>query len=124
MAAVGPVCHIPPVTVTTQPKPVNLPNIPPAGPTIDSLVATVNALRQNLIFITGRQGPQGPQGGQGAAAKKGPPARWTENVRVTETVRIYDPNDKETFVDVERINQLVMNDQVTGEKWTWDRDRK
>lgn len=121
--AVGPVCHIPPVTTITQPAPVNLPSIPPAGPTIASLLATVNAMRQTIIFITGQRGSRGPQGAQGASAKKGPPSRWTENVRVVETVRIFDPNDKSVFVDVERINKLVMNDQVTGEKWEWDRER-
>lgn len=123
--AVGPVCHIPPVTITTaQPAPVNLPNIPPAGPTIASLTATVNAMRQVIIYLAGQRGPQGAQGKAGDAAKKTPPVRWSEAARTVETVRIFDPNDHDTFVDVERINNLTMKDGVTGETWTWDRDRK
>lgn len=123
--AVGPVCHIPPVTVVTpQPAPLNLPSIPPAGATIDSLVHTVNAMRQVIIILSGQRGAQGAQGAQGSPAKKNPPQRWTENVRTTETVRIFDPNDHDVFVDVERINHLAMKDGVTGETWVWDRDRK
>lgn len=123
--AVGPVCHIPPKTITTdQPPPLNLPSIPPAGPTIASLTATVNAMRQVLIFLSGQRGPQGAQGAKGDPAKKTPPVRFGELSRVVETVRIFDPNDHDTFVDVERINNLTMRDSVTGEVWSWDRDRK
>lgn len=123
--AVGPVCHIPPATITTpQPAPVNLPAIPPAGPSLESLVHTVNAMRQVIIFLSGQRGPQGAQGAKGDPAKKNPPVRWNESSRVVETVRIFDPNDHEVFVDVERINNLTMKDGVTGETWTWDRDRK
>lgn len=125
MTAVGPVCHIPPKVITTpQPAPLNLPSIPPAGPTLDSLMHTVNAMRQVIIILSGQRGAQGAQGAQGAAAKKTPPVRWSEAARTVETVRIFDPNDHTVFVDVERINNLTMKDGVTGEQWTWDRDRK
>lgn len=125
MTAVGPVCHIPPQTITTeQPPPLNLPSIPPAGPTLQSLTATVNAMRQVILFLSGQRGPQGAQGAQGKPAKKDPPQRWTESARTVETVRVFDPNDSSVYVDVERINNLTMKDGVTGEVWTWDRDRK
>lgn len=123
--AIGPVCHIPPKTITTvQPPPVNLPNIPPAGNTVASLQASVNAMRQVIIYLSGQAGPRGAQGAKGEAAKKTPPVRWSESARVVETVRIYDPNDNTVYVDVERINNLTMKDGVTGESWSWDRNRK
>lgn len=122
----APVCHIAPVEVVTPHPPVNIPSIPPAGPTLPSIAASVNAMRQVIMLISGQYGNQGPRGAPGAAAqsRKAPPARWTESVRVVETVRIFDPNDHSVFVDVERINSLGMKDKVTGEMWTWDRNRK
>jgi len=125
MTAVGPVCHIPPETTTTQPSPVGLPSIPPAEPTIASLVNTVNQMRQVINFLTGRQGPQGPQGKAGNNTKS-KPARWIEQGRVVEVERVYQNNDPTSpnFVDVQRINQLRMQDGVTGESWVWDRNRK
>lgn len=121
MSAVAPVCHIPPKTPNNQPAPVNLPAIPPAGNTIASLQATVNIMRQVIMLLAGQQGSPG-QNGTSATPPK--PARWTEQSRQTETVRIFDPNDKSVFVDVERINKLIMHDGVTGESWTWNRQQK
>lgn len=126
MTAVGPVCHIPPKSsVTDQPSPQALPSIPPASPTIASLVNTVNQMRNVINYITGRQGPQGPQGKSSNNAKS-KPSRWTEAARVVETVRIFQNNDPNSsnWVDVQRINGLTMKDGVTGESWSWDRDRK
>lgn len=124
MSESAPVCHIPPVTTTQQPTPINVPSIPLAGPTLASLTGAVNAMRQTLLMLTGQSGANGANGQAGKPAKKDPPERWTENARVTETVRIFNPDDHEQFVDVERINKLTMKDKVTGETWTWDRDRK
>lgn len=120
MSAVPPVCHIPPATSVDQPGPVAIPAIPPATPNLASLVATVNAMRQVIIFITGQQGPAGPQGAAGGGAKT-KPVRWTEESRSTEKVKIYNPDDNTQFVEIERINKLTMQDGVTGESWTWSR---
>ncbi len=114
----APVCHIPPTQPSRQPSPQELPSIPVAQANVQSLTASVNAMRQVINYITGRQGPQGPQGTSGSPSK---PARWTEASRSTGTVRIYNPDDKTQFVDVEQINQLTMKDGVTGESWSWNR---
>lgn len=121
----APVCHIPPeTTTTTQPGPTELPSVAPAQPNLASLTATVNALRLVMNYITGRQGPQGPQGAAGSNTKPKPP-RWSEVSRTESTERIYQNNDSSSsnYVDVKSINQLKMRDNVTGEGWTWDRDR-
>jgi hypothetical protein len=122
MTSVAPICHIPAEVVTNQPGPQNLPAIPPATANLQSLMHTVNALRQVVMFISGQQGPRGPQGAPGNNAKS-KPARWTENSRTTTTVRIYQNNDKSSpnFVDVEQINGLTMQDGITGESWNWSR---
>lgn len=49
-----------------------------------------------------------------------PPMNFQEVQRVTETVRVFNPNDKEQYVDVERINYLQLNDQATGGKVVWE----
>lgn len=108
MTSVGPVCHIPPEHDTLQPGPKNIPAIPPAGPTIASLVQTVNTMRQVIIMLTNQQARQSVQ-------------RWTEANRTSSKVKIYDPNDKSVFVEVEQINSLTMQDGVTGETWSWKR---
>lgn len=119
----APVCHIPPVTPSTQPGPTPIPAIPPAQATIASLQNTVNQMRIVVMYLAGQMAQAGPQGKPGNDAKA-KPARWTEANRTVETVRIFSPTDKSVFVDVEQINKLVMKDGVTGESWTWDRDRK
>lgn len=125
MSATPPICHIPPVTPKTQPEPLAIPSIPPADATIASLQRSVNTMRLVINYITGRQGPQGPAGKAGDPAKP-KPARWIEDGRVETVVRIFQNNDKtsQNWVDVKQINQLRMKDGVTGESWTWDRDRK
>lgn len=120
------VCHIPPRTITTQPSPVDLPSVPPAQPNLASLTATVNGLRQLVLILAGQQGTQGPAGrpGKDGKPKSDPPTRWAESTRVVETVRIFSPSDKTVYVDVERINRLVMSDAATKELWSWDRERR
>jgi|SRR5712664_913789 len=121
----APVCHISPTTAKDQPQPVNLPAVPLAQPNIQSLVTTVNALRQTILLITGQQGPRGPAGqagrsGGGGGAKSNK-AQWTEQSRTVETVKVHNKDDDTQFIEVERINHLVMKDAASGQTWTWDR---
>lgn len=120
MSKVAPVCHIPPVTTTNQPQPVALPSIPPAQANLASLTATVNAMRQVLIFLVGQQGAQGPQGASGKAA---PAGSWTQQAVVTGVVRIYQNNDptSQNWIDVERVNKLVMGNNTTKQTWVFNR---
>lgn len=117
MTAVPPVCHIPPVQPTTQPQPVNLPSIPPAQPNVQSLADTVNQMRQLLMYLAG-QIAKNASNGTGARSQV---ARWSEASRTTSNVRVYNPNDKTQYVDVEQINTLTMKDGITGDAWTWHR---
>lgn len=99
-----PVCHIPPITTINQPGPTALPAIPPPAPNVQSLLATVQALRQIILIITGQQGQQGQQG---AAGKNAPSGSWKQAAPVTEVVRIFQNNDPSSgnWVDVQRINR-------------------
>lgn len=122
MTTVGPVCHIPPANPSTpQPSPKDIPAIPPpAQATLQSLQSTVNQLRQIIIQLTGQQGPPGAPG---ANAKSTPPGSFVQAKIVTKTVRIFQNNDptSQNWVDVERVNSLVMNNNSTKATWTYTR---
>lgn len=115
MSSAPAVCHIPPVTNTNQPNPTPLPSIPPAQPNLASLTATVNALRDAFQIYTGQQGQRGADG------KQSPSGSWSQANVVTETVRIYNPDDKSQYVDVERINSLTWNNAATKQTITFKR---
>ena len=119
----APICHIPPNVATNQPPPVPLPSIPPAQPNLASLTATVNAMRQVLLFLVGQLGAQGPQGTPGAAGKPAPAGSWTQQEVVTQVVRIFQDNDPSSpnYVDVERVNKLVMGNNTTKQTWVFNR---
>jgi hypothetical protein len=121
MTAQAPVCHIPPVTETNQPGPLNIPSIPPAQPTVQSLTATVNAMREVIMYLTGQRGQAGANGAAGAKSSPAPAGSWTQKQIVTEVVRVYNPNDNTQYVDVERVNKLVMGNDATKQLWTFQR---
>ncbi len=115
------VCHIPPVVPKTQPSPVNIPSIPPAEANIPSLQNTVNQMRNVIQILVGQQGQRGLPG-QNAGGALG---QFTETHRVTETVRVFQNNDKtsDNWVDVEQTNQLVMSNKATKQTWTYNREQ-
>ena len=121
----GPVCHVAPVTPRTQPSPVALPSVAPViNPTPQNLQQAVNQLIQIIQLIGGQQrGAAGSFGSKQAPPQKPKPNRWQEFHRVEEQVTVKDPNSEAT-ITFNRLNQLVMHDQVTGESWTWDRERR
>lgn len=132
MTVVGPVCHIAPVA-PDQPNtsPDAIPAIPPATPDIQSILRTVNALRQAMNVLTGKQSGTDGQNGftpqiNGFVSSSNNKVQWTEQSRKMEKVKVYQNNDPSTgnFVEVERINQLVMVNKATGQTWSWDRKRK
>jgi hypothetical protein len=49
---------------------------------------------------------------------------WTETGRVTQTERVFNPDDKSQWVDVERINQLTMTQEATGDVLQWNYRQK
>lgn len=125
----APVCHIPPANpTTTQPGPKPLPGIPQPTPTLEGLLATVQALKTVIERIT-NQNTLDNGFSNGFTRKPDPNDRkvqWVEQARVTEKVKVYQNNDPSTgnFVEVERINKLTMADKNTGQTWVWDRERK
>jgi hypothetical protein len=46
--------------------------------------------------------------------------QWQEVSRVVTPVRIFNPNDDQQWVDVERIAQLTFQDQTTNGMWQWN----
>jgi len=120
MTAVGPVCHIAPVTTITPKVPVNIPAVPPAAQaTLNSLQATVNTLRQIIIIITGQQANNGqPQ----SAAQSEPGGSFTQASVTKVTKRIFQGNDptSSNFVDVEYVTQLAMDNNATKSTWTYN----
>lgn len=123
MSTVGPVCHLPSPTLATTPNPQSLSAVPPAQPNIASLTATVNQLRQLVHVLAGLNGAPGRQGAAGQAGKAAPAGSWKQKSIVTSKVKIFQNNDPSTgnFVEVERIDSLVMNNSATKQTWTFQR---
>lgn len=124
MAQEPTVCHIPGDVVTDQPGPQNLPGIPPPDATIAGLLATVDALRRNMLIITGQQGVQGPRGQAGPRSPNtGAKGQWIEDKgkRVMTKVKIYSKTDPTQFVEIEQVNSITMTNKDTKQTWTWRR---
>lgn len=122
MSAVGPVCHIAPVTVTTPKVPSPIPSIPPpAQPTLQSLTATVNTLRQIIMIITGQNGTNGTNGTNGSS-KNSPGGSFQQTSVTTVQQRVYQNNDptSQNYVDVAYVKQLVMGNNSTKSTWTYN----
>lgn len=119
----APICRIAPDTTVDQPDPVLLPTIPVPAPNWDAMMATVSALKHTVEQLAGQRPVQ--NGGSNKSGNKGNKKnqtnRFNEINRVTTQVRVYNPNDKSQYVDIDQINQLTLQDKVTGETWGWNR---
>jgi hypothetical protein len=116
---VAPVCHDSRDQVITQPAPKKLPAIPVATD-LASALAAIAALTTIVRSLT--QPPvQNNYGGVGGGGEPSKPQRWTQDKRVTETVKITNPDDPSQFVEIQRIKSLTMKDGQTGETWVWNR---
>ncbi len=128
MSDQGPVCHIPPPNQPANPQSRDIPGLgAPPGNDLNSIRKSIKDLQDVVRLLAGqiqKLDPTGSNGFKTKEDKKKDDGRWSEAARVVETVRVYNPNDREQYVDVEQINQLKMRDKVTGEQWTWDRNRK
>lgn len=104
--SVAPVCPIsrsqaPSAKAATPiaiPRPTDLPS---AINAINQLITILNPLMQNNFFF-----PQVPD--------------WQEVDRKTTVVRIFNPNDQQQWVDVERITNLTFQDQSTDALFQWN----
>ena len=117
---VAPVCHIPPaVTVTPQPPGRLLPSIPNAYDLASALRA-IAALRQAVQILT-NQNTTDNGVINNFNTRRDQTGTWNEERRVTETVRVFNPEDDSQYVDVERINSLRMLNKDTKQTWIWNR---
>lgn len=113
----APVCHINQNEVIEQPDPKTLPSVPIANDLASALVA-INALRQIVNSITNQQNQGGISGFKVKPQDRG--KGYSEVHRVMQTVRVFNPQDKTQFVDVQQLKQLVMRDGTTGELWVYN----
>ena len=101
---------------TDQPGPPTIPAIASFDGTQAGLNNTVNDLVQAVNRLSGHQpSTNNTQPSQ----KKDGKARFAEISRVTQTVKIKNPDDATQFVMVKQITKLVMQDTVTKEQWVW-----
>lgn len=117
----APVCHIAPENSRIpQPAVRGLPAIPIATD-LQSALAAINAMRLIIQKITNQNQDDNGTQINNFQMKPDKSTTWAEDSRKTETVKVYNPDDHSQFIEVERINQLVMKDKTTGNKWTWNR---
>jgi hypothetical protein len=115
----------PPYTTSVkQPQATAVPSIAPAKPTLASLTATVNQLRQTIQTITGQNGVAGQNKptSQNQTNNQTQPGGSFNLLSVTHaTRRIFLNNDPSAgFIDVPYIAQLVMQNNATSSKWTYN----
>jgi hypothetical protein len=115
----APVCHIPPTTPDNGQLPKNLPAIPPATD-LKSALNAINVMRQIIQIITNQQ-PIIINQGQSNNSSKFKTASWRESSRKTEKIKVYNPQDKSQWVEIERINELTMEDNNSNSTWRWTR---
>jgi hypothetical protein len=124
----APVCHVPGTEEIGQPDPKTLPNIPIATD-LSSALTALNAMRQWMYSMRGGNGSGdggtgSGRGGRVGGKKEDPQkkiGRWNEISRTKEKKKIFNPEDKEQWVEVERINSLTFQDSLTKEQWIWKR---
>lgn len=114
----APVCNINAPAPSAEPNSPRLPTIPVATD-LASAIAAINALRQIVQALT-NQIPVNTLGRQGAV-KTQPSLKEQVSKRTTEMVRVFNPQDKSQFVDVEQINHLQFQDASSGQTLVWDR---
>jgi len=74
----------------------------PGLPRVYDLPSVINTLNQIIYMLNN------------------PPDNFQEVQRVTEVVRVFNPNDNQQWVDVERINYLKLTDKDTGGQINWE----
>lgn len=103
-----------------------------------SIVQAIMQLQQALTALTtppapnnttpgspigGIAGPGGGVGGGGGGKPKQPPDdQWRERSRVTQNVKVVNPDDDSQFVVVKEIVQIIFERPISGETITLTRD--
>jgi hypothetical protein len=94
----APVCPI----SRSQAIPPQPPRKRPGLVMVNDLPSVINTVNQIVMMLNGE------------------PDNFQEQSRTTEVVRVFNPNDSEQWVDVERINYLRLEDPVNGGHVTWE----
>ncbi len=118
------------------------PKLPPANPgaakgfrtipTSATLPQAIRIINENFLrmspfnsfnFFGGGSAGAGSAGRPGQNAKEG---NWTQKSIVTQKVRVFQTNadgtiNRDNFVDVVRVNNLVEQDHTTGATWVYNR---
>lgn len=108
--SVAPVCPVSrsqaPIARAAAPVAITRPiDLPSAIQAINQIITMFNPPIPNNMFIFGVPGYI---------------PTWQEVYRKTVPVRIYNPNDNTQWVDVERIQNLVFQDQTTNAYFQWN----
>jgi hypothetical protein len=135
----GGVCNITPIIPPSAKGPPTLPSIP--TPTdLQSALQAIKALTQIVYALTGQSGNQGgygsqggkfivlPQqsngggggsgGGQNQSGGKGN-FQEVKSERVSQTIKVYNPQDNSQYVTVNQITGLTFRDSITGQLISW-----
>lgn len=106
--SMAPVCPVVRSQVPFGRPPTRIPTVRPTD-----LPSVINTVNQIITFLNGTDTqnnlvlyPYMPD--------------WVEIHRVVNTVRVYNPNDQEMWVDVERISNLVFKDRSTDALFEWE----
>jgi len=133
--AVAPVCHVSPPMQGAAPVYPPMPYIPPItaptpGPNgqIDwsGLINAMLAMKAALEQLMRQRAPfwslTVSQPGPGPSSKQqGDFGNFVVASQVTKTDRVYNPDDKSQYIDVERVAALTLTDKSTGQTWNWSR---
>lgn len=99
----APVCLLPNQSQATPSMPGRLFPPIPAANDLPSAIQAINSIRRILNMLTG------------------PRPQFVETGRVTQKVKVINPDDDTQFVIVERINQIAFKDSLTGATMVWKR---
>ena len=113
----APVCNNAPLVPQDQPQPKTLPTVPEATD-LQSALTAINAIRRILQTIT-HQPPQRPGGISKFKPSQQRGFQEIKQRRVYKRVRVYNPQDKSQYVDVQQIVSMTMADPATGQIWFW-----
>jgi hypothetical protein len=123
----APICYINPPAPTAEPTGPALPPIPVATD-VPSLIAAVAALTAVVRHLA-NQFPLPPGGGRITNLtvnqdKKRHPADFHEVVtkRVVKKVRVFNPQNRKQFVDVNQITGLTFANKLTGQQIDWQQN--
>lgn len=120
----APVCVIQPTEPIQVPKGQQLPPIPIATNLLSAIQA-INAMRQLIIVMLGQISPNGQPTPGGGFSSNLPPDPKKANfkevraARQTTTMRIYDPTNRNNYVDVQQITGLTFIDPLTSQTINW-----